>query len=109
MRIEKTKLGPIIKEARKGRGLTQEKLAEKAGIGLRHMMGIENEGSNPSFQVLYAIVRELRIPGDRVFYPDTDPDDPRLEHLVNLLKQCSDSDIRAISALTEHLLDRQGK
>ena len=45
MRIKENSFGAIVKAARLKRGLTQETLAEKVGVGLRHIMGIENEGS----------------------------------------------------------------
>ena len=57
MHINDNHLGLIIKAARQKKGVTQEALAEIAGVGLRHIMGIENEGSYPSYDVLYKIIR----------------------------------------------------
>ena len=54
---------------------TQEMLAEEVGVGLRHIMAIGNEGSYPSYEVLYKLIRELHIPVDLIFYPEKQAND----------------------------------
>ncbi len=103
MHINENNLGIVIKDARLMNGLTQDALAEKVGVGLRHIMGIENEGKFPSYSVLYKLIRELNIPADSIFYPEKNPADTRLEYLTRLLGQCGDRDIRAITAFVESL------
>ena len=106
MHISKSDLGAVIKAARLNRDFTQEALAEKVGVGARHIMAIENEGSYPSYEVLYQIIRELNIPPDRIFYPEKNPANPQLEYLSHLLGQCGDRDINAITAFVESLLTK---
>jgi transcriptional regulator with XRE-family HTH domain len=98
------RLGALVKAARLNRGLTQEQLAEKIGIGLRHIMGIENEAKSPSYEVLYSLIRELNLSADSIFYPETRNEDSKLQYLTRLLGQCSERDIRAVTALTEAFL-----
>jgi transcriptional regulator with XRE-family HTH domain len=74
-------LGAIIKHARREHNLTQEQLAEKVGIGSRHLMAIENEGKAPSFEVLFNLIRVLEIFPDAIFYPDEKPKDGQFDHL----------------------------
>ena len=105
MRIDNN-LGSIVKAARLNKGLTQEVLAEKVGVGLRHIMGIENEGHFPSYEVLYYLIRELNIPADKIFYPEKITDNPQLEYLIHLLEQCDDKNLRAVTALVESLLSK---
>jgi len=107
VRIKENSFGAIVKAARLKRGLTQETLAEKVGVGLRHIMGIENEGSYPSYEVLYKLIRELHIPADDIFYPEKVSGDSQLAGLVHLLGQCGDKEIRAVTALVEVLLQGQ--
>jgi transcriptional regulator with XRE-family HTH domain len=56
------KLGKRIRELRKKRGLSQEKLAEKAGITLRHVARLESSVP-PAVAVdtLDAIARALNV------------------------------------------------
>jgi transcriptional regulator with XRE-family HTH domain len=57
------RLGKRIRELRKKKGLSQEKLAVKAGITLRHFARLES--SSPpavAFDTLDAIARALDVP-----------------------------------------------
>lgn len=107
MRINKEDLGAIIKAARNKKGLTQEKLAEKAGIGLRHIMGIENEGSSPSFDVLYKLIRELHIPADTIFYPEVLSKNQQVEEIIHMLYNCDERSIKIIHATVQAALAGQ--
>ena len=49
-------LGERIKVARNANHLTQQTLADQAGVGLRHYQNIENGLINPSYRVLSAII-----------------------------------------------------
>jgi len=107
MRIEKVDLGAIVKTARMEKGLTQEKLAERVDVGLRHISGIENEGHNPSFEVLYHLIRELNIPADMIFYPEKSSIDPKTEELIRMIYKCDDRSIKIIYAATQAALEIQ--
>ena len=109
MRNKQNDLGAVIKAARLEKGLTQGKLAEIIGIGERHIMGIENEGKSPSYEVLCDIVHVLNLPGDSVFFQHNHIEDSKLDQLVRLLKQCSDRDITVITALVQSMLDNKSK
>jgi transcriptional regulator with XRE-family HTH domain len=54
-------LGARIKEVRKLRQLSQEKLAEKVGVEPKQISRIEGGKSSPSMDTLEAIARELRV------------------------------------------------
>jgi transcriptional regulator with XRE-family HTH domain len=97
--------GAEIKAARKQKGLTQETLAERVGIGQRHIMGIENESKGVSIDVLYKLVRELNLSVDAMFYPEKNRENKELQQLVRLLERCGEREIRAITALVEALLE----
>ena len=55
-----TQLGSIIKHARIEEGLTQAKLAEKAGISTRYLSDIENKNEIPSLKVFISLILALR-------------------------------------------------
>lgn len=109
MRNNENNLGAIIKSARVGKGLTQEKLAEKVDIGIRHMMSIENEGKTPSFKVLYSLIRELHIPADSIFYPERVSNNPQIDELVYMLNDCDERSLKIITATVRTALDTQSK
>ena len=104
-----TNLGAIIKAARKKNGMTQEALADKAGVGLRHIMGIENDGSYPSYEVLYTLIRSLHIPADSIFYPEKLSNKSHLEEIIPMLYDCDDRSLKVIRATVKAALDSQQK
>ena len=109
MRIYETDLGAIIKAARIKKGLKQETLAENVGVGLRHISGIENEGSNPSYDILYKLVRELHIPADTIFYPEKPVKNSQLEDIIPMLYDCDERSMKIIHATVKAALDSQAK
>ena len=55
------KLGERIKQLRKEAGISQEKLAELAGLDRTYISGLERGLRNPSYLVLQRIAKELNI------------------------------------------------
>jgi transcriptional regulator with XRE-family HTH domain len=105
--IPESNLGAIVKAARTNKGWTQETLAEKVGVGLRHIMAIENEGSYPSYEVLYNLIRELHIPADSIFYPEKPSKDSRIEDLVRMLYNCDERSLKVIRATVKAAVESQ--
>jgi len=58
MKLLDVRLGLAIREAREERGFTQEELASRCGISLRHLISIEH-GANFSVAILMVIAAEL--------------------------------------------------
>ncbi len=102
-------LGAVLKTARKSRGLTREQVAESISITPRYLMSIENEGKKPSLDVLYRIVRELGIPTDTIFYPDSKSQvaNAEMEQLIRLLYLCNERDLKIATATIRALLDNK--
>lgn len=60
------KLGKNIKKARKKIGLTQEEVAEKAGIHVSYYSRIERGVVNPSVDVLESIAKNLKVKSSEI-------------------------------------------
>jgi len=54
-------LGKAIRQLREERGMTQEALAQEAGITVGHMSMIERGHSNPTWATVKAIAASLRM------------------------------------------------
>lgn len=61
MRTTKQLLALRLKELRKSRGLTQEKLAEMIGRDTKHISKLEIAGSYPSIETLERIAKALNV------------------------------------------------
>lgn len=62
-------LGDAVKRARGKLDLTQNEVADAAGIDSRTVLNIENYKGNPKLEVLYPLVRALKIDSREIFYP----------------------------------------
>jgi ribosome-binding protein aMBF1 (putative translation factor) len=61
-REELRRLGERIREERRGRGMTQETLAEALDLSVAYVSLIERGGRNPPYTTVVAIARALGIP-----------------------------------------------
>lgn len=58
---EVPEIGPMVKVARKKRGLTLEQLAEKSGVSRSMLSTIERGEVNPTFSVVWSLTQTLGI------------------------------------------------
>ena len=103
--IHNETLGDIIKNARQTSGITMEELAFRLNVTPRYLYKIENEGKKPSFDVLYALIRELSISPDLIFYPERLSKDSELENLIRRLYNCDERALEVIKATANALLE----
>ena len=62
MTMKLTELGQVILASREARGLTQKKLAERAGISRYTLIKLENgQADDIQFKILSAILSELHL------------------------------------------------
>jgi transcriptional regulator with XRE-family HTH domain len=54
-------VGKNIRRLRKARGLTQEQLAEEAGMAMRYLSGVERGEENPTLRFLVMIADALGV------------------------------------------------
>ena len=57
----RTYLGIRIHDARKACDLTQQELSDETGVSLKMIQGIEGGSVNPSYKILFPIVRRLGL------------------------------------------------
>lgn len=98
------KMGLILKGIRTQKGFSRELIAERAGIGTRHLAAIENEQRAPSIEVFCRIIRALGVSADCVVYPEDEIDEPEETQLLRLIRTCDARDRMAIKAMVEALL-----
>jgi len=88
-------LAANLRENRRKKGLTQEKLAEMADISLRYLAMLELGESFPSGEVLEKLAKALDIQAFQLFYPSSTPEGALL-HLeqsivINIEKVVADA------------------
>jgi transcriptional regulator with XRE-family HTH domain len=78
MEIDYRDMGGRIRKARQQAGLSQEKLAEAADVGITHISHIENGKTIPSVLVLIKIMNRLKLTPDQLFCGYTESTGPAL-------------------------------
>lgn len=101
----KQNLANAVREARTDLGLTQEKLAEILNLDTRTILNIEAGRGNPKFEKLYPLITYLRIPADKIFYPNYKEQSPTLQRLITLLNDCTEQEADALMPMVRYMLD----
>jgi len=97
------KLGKQVRQLRKGRKWSQQKLSDVSSLAVRTISRIERGLMNPSFEVLSTLVDVLGISFDFLF---TSPDDQDtdLQELIGLYRACPKRGKRLILTSTRALV-----
>lgn len=88
-------IGERIKKFRKEKGLTQVKLAEKAGISRSYLADVESDRYNPSLSTLMDVALALNVPSSCLL------DDKEID-FRNLIQLCKKAGI-SLNSLAEFL------
>ena len=83
-------LGDVVKSARKRMDLTQNEVADSIDVDTRTIINIENYKGNPKLEVLYPLIRSLKIDAREIFYPEMQRESPALCQLRLLVEDCSE-------------------
>lgn len=92
-----TIIGTNLQRLRTQRGLTQEQLAEKAGISTSFCANIERGNKGVSLSVLYDLADSLGVSVDYLLYPEQP--DARIRNIEALLRDKAESFIIAVERL----------
>ncbi len=110
MAVDYNLIGKRIANARKERGLTQGKLAEKADISNTYLSHIETNRSIPSLETLVAICDALDITPNHLLLGISDSQDNYLvSDVTNKLNQCNDYEKRIVFNMIDVLLNERAK
>ena len=97
-------LGEAVRTARAKTTFTQAQIAEKAGVDNRTVLNIENNKGNPKLEVLYPLIRTLKIDPTGIFFPEIHRDTPSLNQLRLLVEDCSEEEAAMIIPILESVL-----
>ena len=97
-------LGDAIKRARGKLGLTQSEVADAANIDVRTVLNIENYKVNPKMEVLYPLIRVLKIDAKEIFYPEMQRETPALRQLRLLIEDCTEDEAASIIPIFNSVL-----
>ena len=98
-------LGDAVKRARGRLDLTQGEVADQIDVDVRTVMNIENYKGNPKMEVLFPLVRALKIDAREIFNPELRRESPAIRQLRLLIEECSEDEAEAIIPVIEAVLN----
>ena len=97
-------LGDAVRRARMKLDLTQSEVAESIDVDVRTVLNIENSKGNPKMEVLYPLVRALKIGAKEIFYPEMQREGPAISQLRLLIEDCSEEEAAAMIPVLKSVL-----
>ncbi|MDU2066563.1 MAG: helix-turn-helix transcriptional regulator [Sporomusaceae bacterium] len=97
-------LGDAVKNARIELGLTQNEVADKINVDVRTILNIENYKGNPKMEVLFPLIRVLKIDSQEIFYPELKREYPAIRRLRLTIEECSEEEASALKSVFESVL-----
>lgn len=104
MQVYSKPLGDAVKRARGELDLTQSQVADAADIDVRTVLNIENYKGNPKMEVLYPLVRALKMDSREIFYPELLRDSAVVRRLRLMIAECSEEEAAALIPVIESVL-----
>lgn len=97
-------LGDTVKRAREKQELTQAQVADSIDIDMRTVLNIENYKGNPKMEILFPLIRALRIDPNEIFYPERKHETSDAKYLRFLIETCSEQEAKTLIPVIEAVL-----
>ena len=108
MKIDYQLVGKRIAKIRHEKKLTQENLAEKAGITNNYLSNIERNRSIPSLETLMSICTALSVTPNEILIGTDDTQTNYLTRdICNLIEKCSPYERKIIISIIDILIDNR--
>lgn len=105
MEREAVLFGRRIRELRMKQGMTQEKLAECAGIDLSQLSRMENGHGNPKFETLERIAGELKVRSHELLdFSQHQSEESLRADIVTLLDGLNAESLRVVHRLMRYMV-----
>jgi len=100
-------LGRRIRDLRKKRGLTQERLAEAASVDVKYLGNIERGRENPTIGTLEKLATTLSVKMQQMFDFEHEVKGKKIlqRGITHLLNQCDEKELQIILRLVRSIKD----
>ena len=104
-------MGSRLRAARIACNLTQQELADQAGLAVKTVQDIEHGVKNPTYETLAALIKRLGISANTLFPCDTPVDDEAFSRFMGKFQSCSQDQqkilLNTLDFLAEQLMSLQ--
>lgn len=103
-KLDLSYMGPMFKQIRLAKKMTQDELAERVGITSRFLQAIEGNERGVSLDTFIQLIRALGISADTVVYPEKETDDGETEQLIRCIRLLNSRDRKVLLASARQML-----
>lgn len=104
-------LGNCIRQARNDCNLTQQDLADQSHVAIKTIQMIEKGKINPSYEILYPLIKRLGISANTLFNPEISDADEEIQRFIGKFQACIPENrkilLNTLDYLAEQLLTLQ--
>lgn len=104
-KLDLSYMGPMFKQIRLAKKMTQDDLAERVGITSRFLQAIEGNERGVSLDTFIQLIRVLGISADTVVYPDKETDNGETEQLIRYIRLLNSRDRKVLLASVRQMLE----
>lgn len=97
-------LGDAVRKARKELGLTQIQVADQVNADVRTIMNIENYKANPKMEILFPLIRTLKIDPREIFNPELKQNISSAQKLCFLINECEEQEVDILIPIIKAVL-----
>lgn len=94
-------LGDTVRAARIDHGYTQKQLVEKIDVDERSISSIEKYQANTTMEILYPLIRVLRIDPREIIHPELGRESKSHYQLRLLLENCTETEATALLSIVK--------
>lgn len=101
-----TYLGFRIRSARLACCLTQQELADQSNVALKTVQMIEKGQMNPSYEILYPLIKRLGISANTLFDPGISDVDAEIQRFIGKFQACTPESRRVLLNTLDYLAEQ---
>lgn len=101
-----TYLGFRIRNARLACGLTQQELADQSNVALKTVQMIEKGQMNPSYEILYPLIKRLGISANTLFNPEISDTDEEIQRFIGKFQACAPENRKVLLNTLDYLAEQ---
>ncbi len=99
-------LGNCIRTARISCGLTQQELADQSNVAIKTVQMIEKGQMNPSYEILYPLIKRLGISANTLFDPEISDTDENIQRFIGKFQSCSPENRQILLSTLDYLAEQ---
>lgn len=101
-----TYLGIHIRNARLTCGLTQQELADQSNVAIKTVQMIEKGQMNPSYEILYSLIKRLGISANTLFNPEISDTDGEIQRFIGKFQACAPENRKILLNTLDYLAEQ---